>query len=722
VSDSLFSSSWYRVAEIRPRLRGHALIHRHKYRGQTWYVLQDRSSGRFHRFSPVANLVIGLMDGKRTLREIWDVACTRLGDDAPTQDDVINIVASLHRADVLQTDAPPDMEEMHERNVKQERMKLKQYLQNPLSLRFPLFDPEKLLVWMNPVTRRLFGPLGAAIWLLVVGWALVLAGAHWDELTKDVTDRVLSAQNLLVMGLVFPFAKLVHELGHAAAVKARGGEVHELGIMVLVLMPVPYVDASASLAFRGKFDRMLVGAAGMLSELFLAALAMLVWLNVEPGTVSAVAYNVMVIAGVSTLVFNANPLLRFDGYYILADWLEIPNLGQRANAYVGYLARRHALGVKGAVPPDHQPDERPWLVAYAVGSFIYRIMVTVSIALLVAEQYFVIGVLLAAWSLSNMLVLPTAKKIGYLVSADELHGRRARTLATIGLGGLLLAAILLWMPAPSWTRTEGVAVAPQNAQVRAAADGFVQKVVAGPNGPVKRGDVLLVTEDPELTAKVRVYEAQLKEQQARYAAAVDDRVQLNMIREEIAHIAARLDVARKREAELVVRSPGDGIFVISQPGDQPGRFVRRGELLAYVLDYARVAVQVVVPQGDVDLVRQMTRRVELRPVERIPDLISASVRRVVPAATNQLPNLALSSQGGGDVVLDPGAGADSRGPGQADARSASSLFIFELEVPAGARLHALGSRIYARFERQPEPLGVQWYRSVRRVLLKRFNV
>jgi len=719
MSDTLFSSSWYRVAEVRPRLRSHAVIHRHRYRGQVWYVLQDRSSGRFHRFSPSANLVIGLMDGKRTLREIWDVACTRLGDDAPTQDDVINILASLHRADVLQTDMPPDIEEIHERNVKQERMRLKQYIQNPLSLRFPLFDPERLLVWMNPVTRHLFGRAGAALWLLVVGWALVLAGSNWDELTKDVSDRLLSTQNLLLMGLVFPVAKLIHELGHGAAVKAKGGEVHELGVMVLVMMPVPYVDASASLAFREKRERMLVGAAGMLSELFLAALAMFVWVNVESGVVRAIAYNVMIIAGVSTLVFNANPLLRFDGYYILADWLEIPNLGQRANTYLGYLTRRYALGVKKAVPPETAKGEPSWLVSYAIGSFFYRIFVTVTIALMVAEQYFLIGVLLAMWSLYNMLVQPAAKKIGYLFTSDELHGRRARSLATVGLTLAILAVILIWVPAPSWTRTEGVAVAPENAQVRAAADGFVQKVVAA-NGPVKRGDVLLVTEDPELLARVRVYEAQLKEQHARYAAAHDDRVQLNMIREEIAHIEARLEVSRKRADDLVIRSPGDGIFVIAQPGDQPGRFVRRGELLAYVMDYAHIAVQVVVPQGDVDLVRKMTRRVELRAVERIPDIISAGVRRVVPAATNQLPNLALSAQGGGEVVLDPMTGGDpSRG---GEAKTVASLFIFELEVPESARLFTLGSRIYARFEREPEPLGVQWFRAVRRVLLKRFNV
>ena len=720
MTDSLFSSSWYRVANVRPRLRSHAVIHRHLYRGQLWYVLQDRSSGRFHRFSPVANLVIGLMDGKRTLREIWDIACTRLGDDAPTQDEVINMLASLHRADVLQSDAHPDIRELHERNVKQERLKLKQYIQNPLALRFPLFDPERLLEWLNPLGRRLFGAVGALLWLAIVGWAGVLAGANWTELTKDLSDQLFGAENLLLMALVFPVAKLIHEFGHALAVKAKGGEVHEMGVMLLVLMPVPYVDASASLAFREKRDRMLVGAAGMLSELLFAALAMFVWVNVEPGLVRALAYNVMVVAGISTLIFNINPLLRFDGYYILADYLEIPNLGQRANTYFGYLVRRYLLGVKSAVPANDARGEKVWFVSYAVGSFFYRIFVTISIALLVAEQYCVVGVLLALWSLYNTLVLPIGKRIGYQFSSTELRGRRAQALATAGLLVTLFAAIVFWLPAPSWTRTEGVAVAPEDARVRAAADGFVEAVLAKSNQPVKRGDPLVATEDPELVARVRLLEAQLKEQLARYTAAHDERVQLNMVREEISHIEARLAEARSRLRDLVIRSPADGVFVIADAGDVPGRFVRRGESLGYVMDYSRLAVQVVVPQGDVDLVRKMTRRVELRLVERIPEVLPAVVKRIVPAATNQLPNLALSSQGGGEVALDPGSAGDS---GRAsDAKSAASLFIFELELGQAARLQSLGSRIYVRFEREPEPMGTQWYRAVRQVLLNKFNV
>lgn len=665
-------------------------------------------------------MVIGLMNGKRTVREIWDVACTRLGDNAPTQDEVINLLAALHRADVLQTDALPDIQELQGRKVLQERMKLKQYIQSPLSLRIPLLDPDRILQWMNPLTSRLFGVGGAVLWLLVVGWALVLAASNWPELTRDIGDRLLSAQNLVLVGLVFPVAKIIHELGHAAAVKARGGEVHEMGVMLLVLMPIPYVDASASLALREKRDRMLVGAAGMLFELFVAALALFVWVNVEPGLVRAVAYNVMIVAGISTLVFNANPLLRFDGYYILSDYLEIPNLGQRSNEYLGYLVSRHVFGVKTAVRKEATPGERRWFVFYAIASFLYRMFIMVSIALFVAQRYFVVGVIFAIWALYSALIVPLGKKLAYLFSSSELQGKRVRALTVTGFTTAIVVIAIGWVPAPSWTRTEGVAVAPINTQVRASGDGFITKVVAAPNELVRREEPLILTEDPGLRARVHVLEAQLKEQRARFAAAHEDRVQMNILREEIQHIEERLTNARQRLRDLVIRSPNDGYFVMPLVGDAPGKFVRRGDLLGYAIDFKKVIVQVVVPQSDIDLVREMTRRVEVRLVERIPEVLAGTVRRVVPAATDQLPNLALSAQGGGDVPLDPSAPGDPDRKGES--KAATTMFIFELEIENADRISALGSRIYVRFERKSESLAVQWYRAVRGVLLKKFNV
>jgi putative peptide zinc metalloprotease protein len=715
VSQSLFSTSWYRVADIRPRLRNHAQIHRHIYRGGVWYVLQNHSTGKFHRFTPVANLIIGLMDGRRTLREIWDIACNRLGDEVPTQDEVIKLLSDLHRADVLQSDAPPDLHELQQRRKKHVRMRWKQYIGNPLSLRIPLFDPDRMLDRLLPLIKPVLGWYAAIAWLLVVGWALVLIGMHWTELSGDVVDRVFSVENLLLIWFVFPLIKAMHEFGHAIATKVDGGEVHEMGIMLLVLMPIPYVDASGATAFRDKKSRMLVGGAGMLVEIFIAALAVFAWVHLEPGVERAIAYNIILVAGVSTLLFNANPLLRYDGYYILSDYLEIPNLAQRSNEYLGYLVNRHLFGVEGGNSPVVASGESGWFVSYAIGSFLYRMFMMVSIALLVASQFFFVGVILAVWAFATMLVIPAVKKLHYLFASPRLDTHRKRALVSSGIIVLLVVVIFGWLPAPSSTRAEGVIWAPEEAQVRSTVDCFIARVVAKPGQQVRRGDVLIECEDPELAARTRVLQAQLDELEARYnASIIAKRVQAGMINEQKAHMVAALELAYKRQAELELRSPSDGVFVMADVQNAPGKFTQRGEVLAYVSNSAASNVRVVVAQAAENLVSKRTRKVEIRPAGAIGNPFQARIKREVPAATDELPSMTLSLQGGGKIGLDPSK--------QGDGKALEKLFVLDLDSISGAPANYIGGRIYVRFEHQPEPLARQWYRDVRRIFLKRFNV
>jgi len=715
MSQSLFSTSWYRVSAIRPRLRNHAQIHRHIYRDSVWYVLQNHSTGKFHRFTPVANTIIGLMDGRRSVQEIWDIACDRLGDDVPTQDEVIKLLSDLHRADVLQSDAPPDLKELQQRRIKHVRMRWKQYLGNPLSLRIPLFDPDRMLDRMMPFIRPLIGWKGVALWLVAVGWAMILIAMHWTELSGDVVDRVFSVENLLLIWFVFPLIKALHELGHAVATKIDGGEVHEMGIMLLVLMPIPYVDASAATAFRDKRSRMLVGAAGMLLEIFIAALAVFAWVHLEPGTERAVAYDVILVAGISTLLFNANPLLRYDGYYILADWLEIPNLGQRSNEYLGYLVNRYLFGLEGGRSPVVARGEPGWFVFYAIGSFVYRMFMMVSIALLVASQFFFVGVVLAIWAFASMLVIPAVKKLQYLFTGPQLETHRQRALLSSAAIALFVLVLFVWLPAPSSTQAEGVIWAPEEALVRSTVDGFITRVVAKPGQQVRRGDLLIEREDSELAARTLVLRAQLDELEARYnASIISKRVQADMINEQKAHLVAALELALKRQAELEVRSPSDGTFVMVDVPNAPGKFTQRGEVLAYVTNSAATNVRVVVAQSAENLVSQRTRKVEIRPAGSIGQPFVAQIKREVPAATDELPSMTLSLQGGGKIGLDPNKPGDSK--------ALEKLFVLDLDLSSGAPTNYIGGRIYVRFEHQPEPLADQWYREARRVFLKRFNV
>ncbi|TAK46587.1 MAG: hypothetical protein EPO27_07610 [Betaproteobacteria bacterium] len=715
MSDTLLSPSWYRVAGLKPRIRAHAEIHRHAYRGAVWFVLQDHAAGRSHRFSPAAHHFIGLMDGEKTVQELWDATSLHLGDEAPTQEEVIRLLGQLHGADALLCDVPPDSQEVFRRYQRQERMEWKRRLWTPLALRFPFWDPDRFLERTLPVVRPLFGWFGILLWLAVVGTGAVLAASHWTDLTENVVDRILAPQNLLLLWLVYPAVKALHELGHAYATKKWGGEVHEIGIMLLVLTPVPYVDASSAWGFRDKRKRMLVGAMGIAVELYLGALALFVWLSVEPGAVRAVAYNVMLISGISTLLFNGNPLLRFDGYYVLADGLEIPNLGTRANKYLGYLAQRYLFGVPDAHSPAESRGERIWMVLYGLASFAYRVFIMFVIVLFIASKFFVIGILLAIWAVATQVVMPVAKQIAFLANSPTIRRQRGRAVAiSVALVAGTLGLVFL-VPAPSWTRAEGVVWVPEEAQVRAGTEGFVERLLAPVDSPVVRGQPLIEARDPLLPTQVAVLVAQLEELKAKYESLLlDDRVQAALVREEMVTATAALERTRQREAELTLRSSSGGRFIVPNAADLPGRFVSKGQLVGYVVEPKELTVRVAVDQDDIAQVRQRIRAVEVMLAAWGAEPLPAKIRREVPGASTQLPTAALGSAGGGLFAVDP---RDRQG-----VTTLARIFQLELALPAEVRSSYLGARVFVRFDHGFEPVGVQAYRAFRRLLLRHFDV
>lgn len=715
MEESLFSPSWYRVAKLKPRLRKHAQIHRHYYSGELWYVLQDHTTGRFYRFTPILFHIIGLMDGTFTVQELWEKAMERFGDDAPTQGDMVRMLSQLHAANVMQCDVPPDIEELFHRYVKTESSKWKQSLRSPLSLRFPLIDPERFLSRTISFVRPLFSIFGLIVWLAVVGTALVLAGLHWPELTKNAADRILSAQNLVLMWFVYPVVKVLHEFGHGYAVKRWGGEVHEMGIMFLVLMPIPYVDASSTLAFPEKGRRILVGVAGMMAELFVASIALFFWLNVEHGILRSIAYNIIIIASVSTIMFNANPLLRYDGYYVLSDLLEIPNLAQRSLNYLGYLFKRYLLGLRKIEPPYVGPGERFWLFVYSAASFIYRAFIYAAIIIFISGKFFIIGVLLGIWAAFSIVIIPVFKRIHFVLFSPVLREKRFRACMISGFLLAIAVALIFLMPFPSWTRTEGVIWVPEESLVRAGTNCFVEKVKAVSYTKVKKGDIVIECEDPLLAASAGVLRAQLKALQAQYDAEIlTDRVKARITKEEIAHTSAELARSEERLRELTIYSQIDGTLILPEPEDLPGRYLKQGDLVAYVLNEDKPTVRVVVSQSDVDLIRHQNKGVEIRLAERIEQTIPAYIKREVPGAQSRLPSLTLSNLGGGKIAIDP---SDKEG-----LKTLENLFQFDIEPATTINNINIGERVFVRFDHGFEPLSVQWYRSIRRLLLRRFNV
>ena len=706
------SPSWYRVATLRPRLRSHARVHRHEYRGRRWYVLQDRMSRRSHRLNPPAHYLVGLMDGRRTLQELWDAAAQRYGDEAPTQDEVIQLLGQLHAADLVQSEGAPDVDELLRRARRTRNRTLMAKLLAPLAIKVPLFDPDRLLERWLPWFRPLFGPAGALLWLALVGWGAFSAAQHWNELTQDIGNRVLAPENLLVLGLVFPLLKAAHEFGHACAVKAWGGEVHEMGVMFLVMMPVPYVDASAASAFAQRRQRVIVGAAGMAVELCIASAALLFWLDMQPGLPRAVLFNVMLIAGVSTVLFNANPLLRFDGYYILSDLIDIPNLRQRAQQYLGAVLQRGLFGIANDAV-QATPREAAWFLFFSIASFIYRLTVTFAIAVFIGSHYFVVGVLLAIWAVATGIFAPVLWLVGFIAFSPRLRRHRTRAVLTSSALAAALFVLVFVVPVPSWTNAQGVLWDAEQSVVRSGADGFVQRVAAQPGSRVRRGDPLVEADDPLLLPRLKMVRAEKEAAEARYQAERMENLSASLVTlEKLKALEADLQRLEERMRDLVVRAPGDGIFALAAPENLPGRFLKQGEQIAHVIPEGRVTCRVLVTQQQVHLVRSGTRAVRARLAERPRETVEARVLREVPLAMDRLPSLALSQAGGGEVALDPRTGAP---------KALQTHFELEIELlterPAGA-----GGRVYLRFEHEPETAGRQVWRAAQQLYLKLFAV
>src|SRR6266436_341721 len=216
----LLSNWWYRVAARRPKLRSHARLYRHRYRGEVWYLLQDPASSRVHRFTPAARLIISLMDGTRPVSQLWEIANRRLAEHAPTQDEMIQLLGQLHAADLLQSDVTPDVAELFARGEREERARNRRSFGNPMAIRIPLWDPDAFLERMPGLIGLIWSRWGAMLWLAVVLPAILLILPHWPELSHNFADRVLAVDNLFILYLVFPFLKAAHELGHATATKA----------------------------------------------------------------------------------------------------------------------------------------------------------------------------------------------------------------------------------------------------------------------------------------------------------------------------------------------------------------------------------------------------------------------------------------------------------------------------------------------------------------------
>jgi putative peptide zinc metalloprotease protein len=709
VQESLFSELWYRVADTRPHLRPEVHVQRQHVRGERWYLLVNAANTRQFRINHRAYDFLGRCDGSRTVQAIWDDLLEQLRDDAPTQGEVIETLTELERQDLLAHDGPVDARTLVRRRDERAQKKAQRFV-NPLALRVPLGDPSAVLARVAAAPMLLFNRVTLALWLAAIVVAALVAAPQWRSMTAHAAEYMGTPRYLALAWLVFPFLKTLHELAHALAVRRWGGEVHEAGFTLFVLVPAPYVDASAASAFPYRYQRFIVGAAGMMVELAVAALALMVWTSVEPGLVRDLAFVTMFIASVSTVMFNGNPLLRFDAYYILCDALDLPNLGTRSKAWWRSVMVR-ALGAASAA--DASPSSRgegKWLFAYAPLSLAAQIAVSCVLILWLGASSTVLAVL-AALLLSFLLILKPGASTAAAVwrsAVPESGPLRAGAAALAAVAAV--ATLACAVPLPFHTVASGVVWPPEQARVRPGTEGFIVEVRARDGDWVVPGQVLVVLDDPALPAERGRLMSRLEQLNASRYSALQSPADARQAEEEIMRAQAELARIGQRIEHLIVRAQAEGTLTMPYQRDLPGTFVRQGMTLAYVLERTAVGIRAAVPEFDAALVRESTRGVEVRFAGG--HAYAAEFVREVPAATFDLPSPALGDRGGGPHATDP---ADKDG-----LRAREAIVLVDLKVPQSA-LERLGGTALVRFDHGAQPLAQRWYRQMRQVFLQHLD-
>lgn len=602
-------------------MRGDLSCTRQTYQGVEYWVVKEPLAQKYYQFPPHVYHLLKQLDGRKSAEQILEDYHRKFAPKRIKPEELQQLLQRFHKDSLVVADAADQGVELLKRGRKSWWMELLQKFTNLLAIRFRGVDPDRFLDSLTHYTGWLFTPLaaiGVAVLALV---ALLSVLVNWNEFQANLPgfDQFFDVHKWYLFAIVLAVTKICHEFGHGVSCKKFGGECHELGFMLLVMTPCLYCNVSDSWRLPNKWQRATIGAAGMYVEIILATIATFVWWFVQPGLVQDICLQVMLISSVSTVLFNGNPLLRFDGYYILSDLLEIPNLHQRSSRALNTLLGRHWLGLK--MPPDPMlPRNR--LAAFAlfiVASFLYRGFVLFSILVFLTkwlEPYGLeaIGQSIAWFSFAGMIGWPSYRLYRFFAVPGRIMQIKPKQFAIVSAIAAVVIGFVLFMPWPHYIRCRAVLVPRQIESIYAQEAGVLRELFVKPGDSVTAGQLLARLENLDLALEVqqlvseRDQAVMQRDLMQRASANVTENYeyiqQLSVLTSEILKHEQVLENLNMRQAELELRSPIAGTVIAApfsenvpgevetplvdrQPillGQQQGTTLARGQRLCEVVD------------------------------------------------------------------------------------------------------------------------------------------
>ncbi len=557
------------------RLRADLQARRHKYLGLTHWILKDPVGMKYFRFQEEEYALLKMLDGKKSLEVIQQEFEKRFAPRRLRLGTLQQFVSRLHAAGLILMDRPGQGKQLKEMGDQATAKQRRAARANIFAIRFPGYDPDRLLEFLYRYTAWFFSPLSVAGVLLVALSALASIVINFETFSARLPSASLfygpSNMHWLILSMIF--CKILHELGHGLTCKHFGGECHQMGFMLLFFAPAMYCDVSDSWLLPQKWRRMAIGAGGMYVEIFIAGLATCVWWLSEPGLLNSICLSLMLLTSVSTILVNANPLLRFDGYFILSDYMEIPNLAQKSRDLLRHFLVKWCLGIELPLGRQMSAPGQVWLLVYAIASAIYRWFVIFAAlwflhTALEAYDLEVLGRIAAFIGLNALLVFPLWQTVKLLYVPGRISQMKTRR-ALISSALVATAALFVFaVPMPRSVQCPAIIAVREAETVYARVPGKLATVAVAYGESVAAGSELatLANDDlefaiAELTGQVEELEAQVQGLNKERLVYQESGRRIDSVKETLAMVKQQLAERIKDRDLLVRKSTRDGIVL-----------------------------------------------------------------------------------------------------------------------------------------------------------------
>ncbi len=590
LADSLNSST---ARSLAVKKRPDLVVERHRYQGQPYWIVKDPLALAYFRFQEEEYFLLNLLDGKISLDEIKRRFEDEYAPQKITHEELGRLVGMLHRSHLVIADLPGQGTQLRKRHGEKIKSEWLGKLTNVLSIRFKGIDPERILNWLLPWFGWLFTWVGGVLVLGLASAALLLVLVQFETFQNKLPTfhEFFAAKNWIYLGVTMGICKILHEFGHGLSCKKFGGECHEMGLMLLVFTPCLYCNVSDSWMLPNKWQRAMIGAAGMYVELLIASAATFLWWFSEPGMFNYLCLSTIFVCSVSTVLFNANPLMRYDGYYILADILEIPNLRQKATSILGRKLGKWCLGFKEYEDPFLPKRQQLLFALYSVAATAYMWIVSISILFFLYHVFEgnglrVLGHVLAALALVNLLVMPLWRLGKFFFQPgrmDQVKWPRFFTSLAI-VGALGAAFILVPLPYRIFCPVEVVARRAENVYVDVP--GTLIEIKVKPGQQVAEGQELGRLSNEQLYLDINRLDRKVAEKTSELHSLITERpLSGSKAHNEIGAVRRQLEAAKEelrlKEGDLqrlILRAPRAG--TVLAPADQPDRSGDQDEVLS----------------------------------------------------------------------------------------------------------------------------------------------